>query len=194
MMNRSHTPKALLVAGLVILTCTGAAFAQGPGDGRGGRGGPGQCLQTGEFGPGQDRHLERMAARLDLTEEQQAAIAELQEENRGKNLELRKQMLRLRNELDGELLKDAPNSKSVLALNEQLGDLRTAMKANRLQNRLAVRELLTPEQRDKMLLMGEGRGRGRGEGRGHGWDRDCDAGRGPRGGRGLNDECPLGNR
>lgn len=170
----NHQLRTTLIAGVALLALfiAGAALAQGPGQGSGQgacRGmGPGkaECVQ-GDFGGRAQMRLERMAARLDLTEEQTAAIAKIHEEGRDKNLEIRKQMMRLRNELQGEMLKDAPSQKKVLELNEKMGALRTQKHAIRLQNRLAVREQLTPEQRDRMMISDLGKG-GRGGRSGHG--------------------------
>jgi Spy/CpxP family protein refolding chaperone len=132
---------------------------------------------------------ERLAENLGLTEEQQTAIQELRATNRAKNLELRKEMARLRNELEGELLKDEVDEAAALKLARRIGDLRTEMRTNGLATRLAVRAQLTPEQRDKMLTAGAGFGRGGGRhGRcdGHG-PRHGGCGRGQ--GRGGHREC-----
>lgn len=126
--------------------------------------------------PGETR-LDRMAARLDLTQEQRVAIEAIQTAARGNNLELRKQIERARHELRGEMLKDNPDERSVVQLTERIGKLRTELQVNRAKTRLAVRAQLTPEQRDKMLLM---RGSDRRGGRGAGsW---CCGGEGPSGG------------
>ncbi len=147
---------ALLVVGTSMM-----ALAEGPrGGGRGH--GQGQGGGHGEFGP--EMRIERMAKRLDLSEDQIASIKEIRENGRSDSQELRKQMLRLRNEKQGEMLKDDPSTKKVLALTTELGDLRTKMQTNRMANRLEVRKVLTPEQRDKMLLAGKDRGK---KGRGH---------------------------
>lgn len=119
--------------------------------------GPGFGAEKGP-GPG------FLAEKLDLSEEQIAQIDKIREEGRKKGLERHKQVLRLRNELEGEMLADQPSRKKVLELNQKLGDLHTQMQADRLTERLAIRELLTPEQRDRMLLMKERGKRGmRGE-------------------------------
>jgi Spy/CpxP family protein refolding chaperone len=102
--------------------------------------------------PGQMR-IERMTQRLNLTQEQQTAVAELHESARVKSMDLRKQIERVRHELKGEMLKDSPNERTVIQLTEQLGKLRTDLQVNRVKTRLAVRAQLTPEQRDKMILM-----------------------------------------
>ena len=201
-----QTPKlktiVLGAAIAAVFTFAGLALAQGPGGGPGkgpGRG-PGAGAWCDQEGPG--RGIERLAARLDLNEDQVKAITALQDGSRAKNQALRKDLLRLRNELEGELLKDQPDVKAVKNLAAKIGDLRTQMQQNRLETRLAVRQQLTPEQRDKMLLMGES-GRGHRVGR-HGMrgDRDGfgrgDFGRGPgRGqgrGPGLNPDCPNADR
>lgn len=189
--KNSHLKKTLFAGVLALaLVAGGAAWAQGPGDGTGdgmrGKGmGPGvqPCLD-GDFGSRAEFRIQHMAARLGLTDDQTAAIAKIHEEDRQANLEVGKEMMRLRNELRGEMLKDDPSEKTILALNGKLGELRTQRQANRLKTRLAVREQLTPEQRDQMLLMGDfgkdhrgGRhgmcGDRMGSGRGGGRDFDC---------------------
>jgi Spy/CpxP family protein refolding chaperone len=158
----------LLTAGMAT-----AAVAQGPGcgagdgSGRGGRDAP----------DGPQMRIERMTRHLGLSEEQVTAISDLQTKGRAANLELRKDMMRLQNEKRGEMLKDEPSEKKVVELTRKIGDLRTTMQANRVSGRLAVRKLLTPEQRDKMLTMDTQMGGRRGEHRGRG-GKDCG---GPRG-------------
>lgn len=181
------TRRILVMTGLVtiVILAAGLAMAQGPGQGIG-QGMKARCDGDGDFGPG--FRLERLAARLDLSDEQQEAIEALHEANRGKAVSLRKEMMRLRNQMQGEMLKDDPSEKTILSLNEKMGEIRTELKANRLKTRLAVREQLTPEQRDQMLMMGERGGRGGrgfdgprgGHFRGHRGDRrgpGCDGGR-----------------
>jgi Spy/CpxP family protein refolding chaperone len=153
-------------------------LAQGPGD-KGCRG------DRGEGGP--QMRIERMAKHLDLNEEQVAAITEIQTKGRAAILELRKDMMRLQNEKRGEMLKDDPSEKKVLDLTRKIGELKTTMQTNRAGNRLAVRKLLTPAQRDQMLMMGEHRG-GRGGHGGRG-GRDCAGKMGERAGSGDNMEC-----
>lgn len=169
---------------VAVFMFSGLALAQGPGGGPGkgmGRGAGACCDQDG---PGHG--LERLAARLELNEEQTKAVADLHAKQRERNLALRTDLMRLRHELEGEMLKDQPDAKAVKSLAGKIGELRTAMQQNRLETRLAVRQQLTPEQRDRMLLMGERDGRdGRG---GRGGCGDCDghgrrgAGRGHHGG------------
>lgn len=165
--------RLMITIALVAILAAGTALAQQrkTGGERTGRG--------FERGP----RIERLAERLDLTDEQKTAIEALHEETRAKNAALAKETRLLRHELEGELLKDEPSEKKVLELNAKLGDLDTQRQANRLATRLAVRNQLTPEQRDKMLAVGPRHGRGpRGEGPGGGAGRKM--GRGGRGGCG----------
>jgi Spy/CpxP family protein refolding chaperone len=119
---------------------------------------------------GQD--LERWGRGLDLTDEQLARIAEIREEGRDAQRDLALDLARVRNELEGELMKDEPDAERVQQLVDRSGELRTQMQKNRLEHQLAVRKLLTPAQRDQLLLRRAARCDGRGlEGRrGHGRD------------------------
>ena len=175
----THRTRTLIVIALVaVLAAT--ALAQPGRAPRARAGGPGHC----DMGPGW--RLERMAEVLDLTEAQQTAIAELQEKARDQAVELRKDLARLRNQKHGEMLKDTPSEKTLVELTEKMGEIRTKLQVQRMQTRLAVREQLTAEQRDQMLLMGPRHG-GRGGRGGPGCDGGpCDgSGReNRRGGRG----------
>jgi len=145
----------------------GTALAQGPGSGFGYGGGRG--FGDGEFGPG--HRIEILADYLELTDEQMTAIKGIQAQGLEQNTGFRKELMRLRNELQGEMLKDEPSEEAALALNGKIGVLQMELQSNHLKNRLEVRRQLTQEQRDKMLMMqgrfqsGEGRqGHGRGMG------------------------------
>ncbi len=184
-LNRSHHILIVLTLAALMAASTTAAFAE-----RGGRGKGAGRFGVGEpGGRGQGPNIERLAARLDLSDDQVAAIREIHEQGRLQSAELRKELMRLRNEVQGEMMQDDPSQKKVLALNAKMGELRTELRAQRLKNQLAVREELTPEQRDRMLLMreqGNHRRGGRHSGRGHG----PQGGNGSGGGHGWNQDCP----
>jgi Spy/CpxP family protein refolding chaperone len=183
--NRKN--QVFMIMAVFVLLFAAAALAQGPGNGPGrGRG----------QGFGGEHRLEVLAEKLDLTAEQQESIGAIMEESRARGVELRKEMMRLQNELEGELLKDQPSEGTALGLVKEIGDLRTSIQSQRLESRLAVREQLTPEQRDRMLMMKErfGKDRGRRGGRkpggrfGKSCSHECD-GEGPhRGGRGAGED------
>ena len=136
--------RLILAVGLFALTLMagGTALAKKNGEGK------------GQFPRGEGPRVEMLAKRLDLTDDQVAKIEAITESSRKDGLEMRRQLQQLRNELKGEMLKDQPSEKSVLQLNQKMGDLKTEMKAHQLSTRLKVREQLTPEQVDKMLVMG----------------------------------------
>ncbi len=191
--NSNFGMRSLVILSLAVITMlsTGSVLAQGPGGGQGGRyAGRGPGFGDGARGP--EYRLEVLAERLELTEEQIVAIKGIREAGQEKNQVLRKELIRLNHDLKGELLKDDPSEKTALDLVKKIGALETEMDAGRLENRLEVRKQLTPEQRDKMLMMKErfngGRGhRGGGVMSGHHGRGDCGGpcnGRGLRGGRG----------
>jgi len=183
-MNASTTKKwktgAFLILATMVLVFAAGALAQGPG-GRYGQGkGHGRGLGGEQFGP--EHRMEMLKEKLELTDGQAEAIETIRKAGREKGVALRKEMMRLRNELDGEMLKDEPSEKTALNLVDKIGALKTEIQSNRLKNRLEVRRQLTPQQLDKMLMLhgsfdqGHGRRAGRhGGGRcGH----ECD-GSGP---------------
>ena len=105
-------------------------------------------------------HLEQMAARLELTDEQRAKVEEIREAGEVERTKLEKEAMKARHELRGEFLKDEPDRKRVRALVQQIGDIRTKMEIQRAEHRLTIRDLLTPEQRDRFVTMGGPRGVG----------------------------------
>jgi Spy/CpxP family protein refolding chaperone len=111
--------------------------------------GPGVWASEG----GSEDRLERLATRLDLTDAQKTQIEGIWKQGEAERTSLRKQSMRLSNEMRGEMLKDEVDEAKVLKLGEQISDVRAKMSAQRLKQRLAVRKVLTPEQRDKWLTM-----------------------------------------
>jgi Spy/CpxP family protein refolding chaperone len=151
---------AALVALCMVLGLAAAAVAQpgrGPGAGRG-------------DGFGRGERMGRLLERLDLTPDQREQLGKLREAGRAEGLVLRKDLLRLRHELRGEMLKDAPEGKVVEQLAARIGEAQGKLQAHHLRQRLAMRGLLTPEQRDRLLTLGalrEPRGDGCGARAGH---------------------------
>lgn len=133
----------------------------------------------------QGLRLERLAACLDLTDEQIDAIERIREERSSKRADFQREITRIRNELRGEMLEDSPDIaelKRLIAIKEEI---RASMQVSRLETRLALREILTPEQRDRLTMLRSSRRQGGflGEGRGHRHGR-MDRGRGWRDGSG----------
>jgi Spy/CpxP family protein refolding chaperone len=138
----------LLTAGLLI--AASAAIAQDP--------------QSGKDVPAAGPRPGQICQRLELTDAQQQAWSELREKGQQERVALRKDLMRLRNDLRGEMLKDEPSAAKVKDLVGRVGELRTKMQQSRMSQRLEMRKLLTPAQRDRLLLMGQDRGRGHGRG------------------------------
>lgn len=153
----------ILVAGAGTVWAKKGPRGQGQGNGPRGNGGPGP-------------RIEMLAQRLDLSEEQKTAIEAIHEKTEKELVSLRKDLMKLRHEMHGEMIQDDPSEKTVLDLNRKIGAAKTEMQALKLKTRLEVRQQLTEEQRDRMLLM-EGPGRGPGPDGRHGQ-------RGMRGGMG----------
>lgn len=189
------TLSKILITLAALALVASAALAQ-PGSGPRHHRGTGPGGWTGadaDGGPGPQMHLERLAAFLDLTEAQVAAIEAIHEEARADGVELRKELARLRNQKQGETLKDEPSRDTLVEITREMGDVRTRLQVNRLETRLAVRAELTAEQRDQLLASGRHGGPGAGRG-GHGLrgghggcggPGDCDRGPGTRGKRGA---------
>ncbi|MBM3318956.1 MAG: periplasmic heavy metal sensor, partial [Candidatus Eisenbacteria bacterium] len=94
----------------------------------------------------------RGARMLDLSEQQIEAIRKLRDEGRKAGTALQKDLLRLRHELRGEMIKDEPALAKAQELTRRIGELRTQFQEKRLEQRLAARKVLTAEQRDRLLL------------------------------------------
>jgi Spy/CpxP family protein refolding chaperone len=117
---------------------------------------------------GEDARLprgERIAEYLELSERQVGEIKELREDGRSQMADLRKEMMRVKNEIRGEMLEDNPDMDTLKKLTAKKGEIRTEMEIARLEHRLAMREILTEEQRDKLMMSRSRGGRGRFDGR-----------------------------
>jgi Spy/CpxP family protein refolding chaperone len=144
---------------MLVLVPASAALAQpgssddvrAPGEAGRGRGGPGFLERMGrERGP---------FAGLDLSDAQQAQLEEIRKKGAAAGTSLRKQAMRLRNEMHGEMLQDQPDRRKIVRIAEQIGAVRTKLGVHRAEQHLAMLDVLTPEQRDEWLTRPH-RGRG----------------------------------
>jgi Spy/CpxP family protein refolding chaperone len=104
---------------------------------------------------------------LGLSDEQSAQLQKLRQEERKQAIRQRADMEIARMELDQALDAATVDEKAVAAKVQALTQLQAAAVQARVDQRLAVRKLLSPEQRDKMRqLTREHRGRDRGRDRG----------------------------
>jgi len=120
-----------------------------------------QLQRDADRGAGPEMRLERLTERLDLSEQQQQAIEAIRDDARKAGRELHKQLARLQNQREGEMLADKPSEKALVSLTEQIGAIKSQLQVHRLKTRLAVRDQLTEEQRDQMTMLEHRRG-GRG--------------------------------
>lgn len=103
--------------------------------------------------PNQDRMFEK----LDLSEEQRKKLAEIRKSNAEKVKALQEKLKEAHQKLDSSLDSDA--SEDVLKKQHQaLQDLQNEMSDLRFENILAVRKVLTPEQRKKFSEMRKQKG------------------------------------
>jgi Spy/CpxP family protein refolding chaperone len=122
---------------------------------------------------------QRGPAALDLSDAQKDQLAAMRLENRKEAMLRRGEMASLQAQLQAEFLNDEVNESKVRSLSKQISDLRAGGAEARLEHRLAMLKLLTPEQKEKikeMRLNAPGRGMRGGPG--------FHEGRGGRGGRG----------
>jgi Spy/CpxP family protein refolding chaperone len=154
-----RTMVALGLAAAVALTAT-TAFAWGPGSGRGMGIGYGAGQGYG-YGPG--------AAVSTLSPEQVAQIQKIQSDRYAEMAPVRNEMITKRTELQALFREPALDQAKIAATHKEIAALQAQMQEKALAARLAVAEVLTPEQRAQMPAFGPGTGPGFGRGMGMGY-------------------------
>jgi Spy/CpxP family protein refolding chaperone len=155
---------------LVGLTLAGTSAARPPFDGPGGRDGPGDH----EAG----RLIDEHADELGLDEETREAIQQIVDDSRKEGRGFHRELRGLHDAMRELLSQDEPDEAAVMQQAERIGKLETEMHKHRLSTILAVRALLTPEQRAELTRIRRemrreegdrgGRRRGSGPPRGYG--------------------------
>lgn len=110
------------------------------------------AMPPGAGGAKQGHHIERMLNKLDLTEEQRAELKSLKKNQREAMQALRGKQ----RELADKMHASDPmkmRSRDIDALSREQGALSEAMTRMRLQHRVQVHKLLTPEQREQLEAM-----------------------------------------
>jgi Spy/CpxP family protein refolding chaperone len=136
--RRSFTSWAVRIWAVIAL-CAVPAFAERPEPG----------------GHGIERLLERHAERLQLDDATRERIRALAEAGREKSAPQRESLRQLREETHVLLTADAPEETAVLAKAEAIGQAETALHKERLRTMLAIRALLSPEQRRELVRIHE---------------------------------------
>jgi len=178
----------------VIVTLLSAAPAMA-GNGQGGNRGQGIGNQDGtgrwKKGPGRrgfkGDFVERMVKHLNLTADQETKVRALHEEHKNLAEPLREKLKVLHEEMRAAWQVPEPSEVEIIELQRQIHALKGELAELRVQLRIDVMTILTPEQREQMAQfhkMGRGKGMGRGMGRrgggrGHGPGFGAGSGQGP---------------
>jgi Spy/CpxP family protein refolding chaperone len=144
--------RTMAALGLAVAVLTAAtAFAWGPGSGRGmGMGyGPGQGYG---YGPG--------AVMSTLSPEQVAQIQKIQSDRYTEMAPVRNEMFTKRTELQALFREPALDQAKIAAKHKEIAALQAQMQEKALAARMAVAEVLTPEQRAQVPAFGPGMGPG----------------------------------
>jgi len=108
----------------------------------------GVMVAASQAQPGRYRNPGRpMSCIQDLSEEQQEQIDALNTELQKARLPIKSEMEVLSAELKKLCIADLPDAGRINEAVEQMGEYRTALHKLRVQNRMKIRSLLTPDQR-----------------------------------------------
>lgn len=137
----------LLIGGLVVmvgLLVSADVYARGKG----------RCGCMGSRGPGVGPAA---AANLDLDENQQKKLSELREEHARSIATIRDELDARRAELQELWSAERPDRGAILAKHAEMDLLRRKLREARVDHRLAVQDILTSDQRARLLkLLGQG--------------------------------------
>lgn len=87
---------------------------------------------------------------LDLTEEQRAEIEDAEIEARKKIIPLKAEIEMKKIDLEKEMKADKPNRSRIMKLTEEISSLKLRIQQTRIDVRLKVHALLTPEQMEQL--------------------------------------------
>jgi len=93
---------------------------------------------------------ERLREELGLSDDQFEQLQELKTEHRGEMKSNREAVQALRTEVKTELKKEEPSISETDRLAEEIGELHTEMTKSLVAHLLEIKEILTPEQFEKM--------------------------------------------
>jgi Spy/CpxP family protein refolding chaperone len=95
-------------------------------------------------------NVNRLAEPLGLDQKQTAAIEKLQDQTADKILDLRRDAQGKQYDLHKLMTQDAPNQSKIFSLIDELYKIRADIHKARVSAMLEIRNVLTPEQRDKL--------------------------------------------
>ncbi|HOT46848.1 MAG TPA: Spy/CpxP family protein refolding chaperone [Spirochaetota bacterium] len=142
--------KIIMTAAIMALCAQPLLFAQGGGKkGEGpGKGEKKQMMMEHRghfFGD-----PERMKKELKLTDEQVTKIEDINREHRKKMLDYKEKLAPKEIQLKKQLLEDTVDMARVRSLLKEIGDLKVELQALRIEHRLDIEKVLTPDQKAKM--------------------------------------------
>ncbi len=143
--------KRVIPMALAAIALISVAYAQG------------QYLMQGQHEEGmgsprmKEMHSGMMLEKLDLSEKQKEDIEALQTETQKKIIPIQADIKLKEIDLDNEMNADAPNRDKIMKLTEEISDLELKIKQTRIDQKLKVHALLTPEQREQMKKMHHGK-------------------------------------
>ncbi|MFE4106788.1 Spy/CpxP family protein refolding chaperone [Almyronema epifaneia] len=109
-----------------------------------------------DFGPGagrgEGRRGDRWLEQLDLTDAQTAQIQTIKEQARTNNAGLRQQLQQAHEELQSLMASDA-SSDQLRQQHQQVQTLKNQLATQRFEMMLAIREVLTPDQRAELATL-----------------------------------------
>jgi Spy/CpxP family protein refolding chaperone len=111
---------------------------------------------------------------LNLSLQQKQQLSQMRTEMRSKTAPIKSQLQVRRSELRALWLAKSPSRSAIVAKHNELDVLRRQLRDARIDFRLRVLKMLTPQQRAKLqadLAARPPRGKARGKGRGKGWRR-----------------------
>lgn len=138
----------------------------------------------GPRGPDPGRFVDEHADELGLDDDARESIQAIVDASRLRSEQMRGEIRSEHEKMHELLSQSSPDEAAVMSQNDRIGALKSRQRKNRLEAMLAIRKLLTPEQREQLIGIREGRRRDRGEGRG------CTEEAGPGGG----ERCGKGRR
>jgi protein CpxP len=173
-----HTKNMLIITVVTVLAMAASpAFAgkgKKKGSGRGFRDGTGEIEGREKRGKGFHDKGMRGLSRLDLTAEQKTRIEAIREDHRKSTETLKKQVRDLKEQMRGLWQATTPDEGAILSLHRQIHKIKGELAEYRIQMRIDMLAILTPEQRAEMRSF-KGQPGERRKGRRGGF------GRGPRG-------------
>jgi Spy/CpxP family protein refolding chaperone len=119
----------------------------------------------GRRGPDPGRFIDRHGDELGLDAEARESIQAIVDESRSRAEQIRGEIRGGHEAMRALLSESTPDEDVVMAQHDRIEALKSKQRRNRLESMLAIRKLLTPEQREQLIGMREGWRRGRVEGR-----------------------------